>query len=161
MLWSAPCVWSPVRCPPGVELLRDVPPDLVLPMDAQRLQEVFINLFINALQAIKAPEGRIAVSARRDPERGQAVITVSDSGLGINPEDQARIFDPFFTTKEVGKGTGLGLSIVFGIVEQHQGEITVESTPGKGASFILRLPLTTPAVPDDQNDDQNGDRDGA
>ena len=149
------------QVPAGVELLRDVPADLVLPMDAQRLQEVFINLFINALQAIKAPEGRIVVSARRDPERGQAVITVSDSGLGINPEDQARIFDPFFTTKEVGKGTGLGLSIVFGIVEQHQGEITVESTPGKGASFILRLPLAAPAVPDDQNGDQNIGRDGA
>ena len=149
------------QVPAGVELLRDVPADLVLPMDAQRLQEVFINLFINALQAIKTPEGRIAISARRDPERGQAVITVSDSGLGINLEDQARIFDPFFTTKEVGKGTGLGLSIVFGIVEQHQGEITVESAPGQGASFILRLPLSTPAVPNDLNDDQNGDRGNA
>jgi signal transduction histidine kinase len=87
------------------------------------------------------------------------VVTVSDSGVGINPEDQARIFDPFFTTKEVGKGTGLGLSIVFGIVEQHQGEITVESTPGKGASFIMRLPLQAPAVVD-ADGDEVGDGDG-
>jgi two-component system, NtrC family, sensor kinase len=136
------------QVPAGVEIVREVPPELVLPMDAQRMQEVFINLFINALQAIKEPAGRILVSARSDPERGQAVVTVSDSGIGINPDDQARIFDPFFTTKAVGKGTGLGLSIVFGIVEQHQGEILVESTPGKGASFILRLPLETPVVPE-------------
>jgi len=136
------------QVPAGVEITRDVPPQLVVPMDAQRMQEVFLNLFINALQAIKEPEGRIAVTAGVDPEHGQAVITVSDSGSGIAPEDQARIFDPFFTTKEVGKGTGLGLSIVFGIVEQHQGEIAVESAPGRGASFILRLPLSLPALAD-------------
>ena len=130
------------QVPAGVEIDRRVPPELTLPMDAQRMQEVFLNLFINALQAIREPTGRISVTAERDPERGVAVITVSDSGGGIALEDQARIFDPFFTTKEVGKGTGLGLSIVFGIVEQHQGEIAVESTPGRGASFILRLPLS-------------------
>ena len=137
------------QVPAGVEILREVPPKLVLPMDAQRMQEVFINLFINALQAIKGCSGRITISARPDPERGQVVVTVADTGIGIGPEDLARIFDPFFTTKEVGKGTGLGLSIVFGIVEQHQGEITVESAPGQGASFILRLPLSVPAVTDD------------
>jgi len=140
------------QVPAGIDLVREVPPELVLPMDAQRMQEVFLNLFINALQAIKDPVGRILISARHDRERGQAVITVSDSGGGIDPDDQARIFDPFFTTKEVGKGTGLGLSIVFGIVEQHQGEITVESTPGQGASFILRLPLTLPAVIEERSD---------
>ena len=134
------------QVPAGVEIVRDVPADLVAPMDAQRMQEVFINLFINALQAIREPGGRIAVSAAADAERGQAVITVSDTGAGIAPEDLAHIFDPFFTTKEVGKGTGLGLSIVFGIVEQHQGEIVVDSAPGRGASFILRLPLALPAV---------------
>ncbi len=133
------------QVPAGVELLRDVPPDLVLPMDAQRLQEVFINLFINALQAIKAPEGRIAVSARRDPERGQAVITVSDSGLGINPEDQARIFDPFFTTKEVGRGTGQGLTISRSIVvDKHRGQLFFETEEGRGTAFVVRLPLANP-----------------
>jgi len=82
-------------------------------------------------------------------ERGQAVILIRDTGAGISQEDLARIFDPFFTTKEVGKGTGLGLSIVFGIVEQHQGEIAVESTLGQGACFTLRLPLQAPAMKDD------------
>ncbi len=137
------------QVPAGVEITRDVPEDLLVPMDAQRMQEVFLNLFINALQAIKEPTGRIAVAAHVDSERGQAVISVSDSGEGIAPEDQARIFDPFFTTKEVGKGTGLGLSIAFGIVEQHQGEISVESAPGKGACFTLRLPLSLPVLADE------------
>ena len=137
------------QVPAGVEITSDVPADLVLPMDAQRMQEVFLNLLINALQALRAtPQrtGRIAISAERDGEREQAVITVADTGAGIEAEDIARIFDPFFTTKEVGKGTGLGLSIVFGIVEKHQGEIAVESAPGEGARFIVRLPLTLPAI---------------
>ncbi|MBI5520646.1 MAG: HAMP domain-containing histidine kinase [Desulfovibrio sp.] len=133
------------QVPAGVELVQNVPEDLTLHLDAQRMQEVFLNLFINALQAIKTPSGRIEVTAEADPASGQAVISVEDTGEGIAPEDAARIFDPFFTTKEVGKGTGLGLSIVFGIVEQHQGEISVESAAGKGARFILRLPLATPA----------------
>ena len=129
------------QVPAGVEILRAVPEDIVIPMDAQRMQEVFINLLINALQALKDGSGRISITARADAENGQAVITVADTGAGIAPDDLARIFDPFFTTKDVGKGTGLGLSIVFGIVEQHQGEIGVESAPGQGTSFIVRLPL--------------------
>jgi signal transduction histidine kinase len=134
------------QVPAGVDIVREVPQDLILPMDAQRMQEVFLNLLINALQAIGGGLGRIEITARRDDERGQAVISVNDTGAGIDPEDIARIFDPFFTTKEVGKGTGLGLSIVFGIVEKHQGEIAVESDAGHGARFILRLPLSLPAV---------------
>jgi len=137
------------QVPAGVEILREVPGDIIIPMDAQRMQEVFINLLINALQAIKSASGQIAISATRDMERGQAVILIRDTGAGISQEDLARIFDPFFTTKEVGKGTGLGLSIVFGIVEQHQGEIAVESTPGQGACFTLRLPLQAPAMKGD------------
>lgn len=129
------------QVPAGVELVQRVPEDLSLPMDAQRMQEVFINLFINALQAIKGGTGRIEVEAHSESDTGHAVITVSDTGEGIAPEDATRIFDPFFTTKEVGKGTGLGLSIVFGIVEQHHGEICVESEPGHGARFVMRLPL--------------------
>ncbi|HWR03407.1 MAG TPA: ATP-binding protein [Humidesulfovibrio sp.] len=129
------------QVPAGVEITREVPPDLVLLMDAQRMQEVFLNLLINALQAQKDKTGRIAISAGRDEAQGQAVISVADTGAGIAEADLAHIFDPFFTTKEVGKGTGLGLSIVFGIVEQHQGSISVESAPGQGTCFTLRLPL--------------------
>jgi len=134
------------QVPAGIEITREVPADLLLPMDAQRMQEVFLNLLINALQAIKTASGRISITAGRDAEHGQAVIAITDTGAGIEPDDIARIFDPFFTTKEVGKGTGLGLSIVFGIVEKHQGEIAVESAPGQGARFILRLPLALPAT---------------
>jgi two-component system, NtrC family, sensor kinase len=133
------------QVPAGVEILRQVPRELVIFMDAQRMQEVFLNLLINALQALKDHSGRIIISAAREAETGQAVITVADTGAGIAKEDLARIFDPFFTTKEVGKGTGLGLSIVFGIVEQHQGDISVESAPGQGTSFFVRLPLNAPA----------------
>ncbi|HLP41631.1 MAG TPA: ATP-binding protein, partial [Fibrobacteria bacterium] len=128
------------QVPAGVEILREVPGDIIIPMDAQRMQEVFINLLINALQAISGQSGRITISALRDVERGQAVISVSDTGAGIGQEDLARIFDPFFTTKEVGKGTGLGLSSVYGIVKQSGGSITVESAPGKGSSFRVFLP---------------------
>jgi len=144
------------QVPAGVEITRQVSPDLVLPMDAQRMQEVFLNLLINALQALKDHTGRISITAWRDAEHGQAVITVADTGSGIASDDLARIFDPFFTTKEVGKGTGLGLSIVFGIVEQHQGEIAVESTRGGGASFILRLPLVAQAGADGDNGASGG-----
>jgi len=137
------------QVPAGVDITRHVTEDITLPMDAQRMQEVFLNLLINALQAIPNKSGSINISAHTDKERSQAVITVTDTGTGIAPEDQARIFDPFFTTKEVGKGTGLGLSIVFGIVEQHQGEISVENAPGGGTSFFVRLPLELPAQTDD------------
>lgn len=133
------------QVPAGVEIVRQVPQDLVIFMDAQRMQEVFLNLLINALQALNDHSGRIAISAGRDLAQGQAVISVADTGAGIAEADLARIFDPFFTTKEVGKGTGLGLSIVFGIVEQHQGDISVESALGKGTGFVLRLPLEAAA----------------
>jgi len=81
------------------------------------------------------------VSAETDADAGVAVIVVEDTGVGIPEEDLGRVFDPFYTTKEVGKGTGLGLSIVFGIIEKHHGSIAAEKTDGKGARFVIRLPL--------------------
>jgi two-component system NtrC family sensor kinase len=96
---------------------------------------------MNALQAIENPPGHIRIGAELDGANQQAVITVEDSGVGISEKDLARIFDPFFTTKEVGMGTGLGLSIVYGIVQKHQGSITVESREQEGTRFIIRLPL--------------------
>jgi PAS domain S-box-containing protein len=102
-----------------------------------QLQQVFLNLFLNARDAM--PKGGwLMVSSRADGTR--AVIEVSDTGSGIPSEHLARIYDPFFTTKAIGRGTGLGLSITYGIVHEHDGTIHCESTIGKGTRFILSLP---------------------
>ncbi|MBZ2173275.1 sensor histidine kinase [Nitratidesulfovibrio sp. SRB-5] len=88
--------------------------------------------------------GAITVTATRDVAARQVVLRVADTGIGIGPEHLGRIFDPFFTLKEVGKGTGLGLSVAFGIIRKHGGSIGVESTPGAGTCFTIRLPLGAP-----------------
>ncbi|MCE5336701.1 MAG: GHKL domain-containing protein, partial [Desulfobacteraceae bacterium] len=119
---------------------RDVPENLSLNLDAQRMQQVFLNLIENAVHAIDPP-GRIRIAAATDEVRGNIVITVEDSGKGIAETEIGRIFDPFFTTKEVGAGTGLGLSIVFGIVQKHRGAITVKSRENEGTCFTILLPL--------------------
>ena len=129
------------QLPGGIEIEIDIPEDLTVPVDIQRMQQVFLNLFLNAIQAFPEPPGQIRVKARKDTEKREAVIEVEDTGVGIDQEHLSRIFDPFFTTKEVGAGTGLGLSIVHGIIEQHNGTITVESRKGEGTRFIIRLPL--------------------
>ncbi len=131
----------------GVRLRSDVPGDLVLAADASRLQEALLNLLLNAIQAV-GERGEVTLAARRDPERKQAVITVSDTGPGVPEEIRGRIFDPFYTTKEEGRGTGLGLSIVYGIIEKHAGTVTVENTEGCGASFVIRLPLSETTPPE-------------
>jgi CheY-like chemotaxis protein len=103
---------------------------------------VFLNLLVNAAQAIPvghAAENRISVSVRQREER--VVIEVSDTGCGIPQDIMARIFDPFFTTKPVGVGTGLGLSICHNIVASVGGEISVESTVGRGSTFRISLPV--------------------
>ena len=128
------------QVPAGIDIVEDVPEDLMLHLDAQRMQEAFLNLFMNSVQAIETLPGQIKVEARLDKEIRRVVIMVTDTGKGISKTDLGRIFDPFFTTKEVGAGTGLGLSIVYGIIEKHQGTITVESTEGEGTRFIIRLP---------------------
>ena len=124
---------------PDIGMTVDIPADLVLPMDVQRMQEVFINLIINATQAIDR-QGQITIRAALDVATGEVVIEIQDNGQGIPEKNLARIFDPFFTTKEVGVGTGLGLSVVYGIVQQHRGGIAVQSKAGQGTSFFIRLP---------------------
>jgi two-component system NtrC family sensor kinase len=108
----------------------------------QQLNQVFLNLLVNAAHAIGKNQGIITV--RTWSEAKNVFVSVSDTGCGIPDEIQQRIFEPFFTTKEVGKGTGLGLSISFDIIRKHGGEIRVESEPGRGASFIVRLPVDGP-----------------
>jgi two-component system NtrC family sensor kinase len=104
----------------------------------QQMNQVFMNLLINAVHAIEK-QGEIIIRTRE--ENGSILAAISDTGHGIPKEDLNKIFEPFFTTKEVGKGTGLGLSITYEIVRRHDGEITVESEVGKGTTFTVRLPI--------------------
>ncbi|MHB1013108.1 MAG: PAS domain-containing sensor histidine kinase [Desulfobacteria bacterium] len=104
----------------------------------QQMNQVFMNLLVNAAHAIEQ-QGVITVRSRE--EDGYIHVTVADTGQGIPEANLNRIFEPFFTTKEVGKGTGLGLSITYDIVKKHNGEITVRSEPGKGTVFTVRIPV--------------------
>ena len=104
-----------------------------------QLQQVFLNLFLNARDAM--PSGGWLTASTRI-EDGQAVAEVADTGSGIPPEHLARIYDPFFTTKAIGRGTGLGLSITYGIVHEHDGSIRCDSAVGQGTRFTLTLPLS-------------------
>ncbi len=133
----------------GIEVTREYAPDLPPIMaDPDRLEQVFINLLINARDAIEERwEGRdaepgdkrITVTSRL--EDGRVMVEVRDTGTGIDKAHRDKIFDPFFTTKEVGKGTGLGLSISYGIVTDCGGEIRVGPDEGPGASFIVTFPV--------------------
>ena len=106
-----------------------------------KLQQVFLNLFLNARDAMPSG-GWLTVRSRI--EGVSAVIEVADTGAGISPEHLSRIYDPFFTTKTVGQGTGLGLSVTYGVVQEHQGTIECASRPGHGTLFMLTLPLAVP-----------------
>ena len=118
--------------------------------DSNQLEQVLINLCVNARDAM--PEGgtlRIELhqldprSPSAPPDTEAVVLTVSDTGTGMEPEVLKRIFEPFFTTKDVGKGTGLGLSMVYGIVTQNGGQISVESSVGRGTTFTIIFPVTS------------------
>jgi two-component system, NtrC family, sensor kinase len=131
-------------------------PDLPLvPCLAGEINQVFLNLIVNAAQAIgekvkaggsSAPKGRIVISTRQDG--AWVEIAIQDTGPGIPPEVLPRIFDPFFTTKPVGAGTGQGLAIAHAVVvETHGGSISVESDDGRGATFFVRLPVQPGGAP--------------
>jgi PAS domain S-box-containing protein len=112
--------------------------------DAHQIQQVLLNLMINAEQAMLDANGRgvLLVRTRHEGERDAVILEVADNGPGIPTDVQTRIFDPFFTTKEVGKGTGLGLTVAYAIVQEHGGRIRVSPTPGGGATFSVELPLS-------------------
>ena len=105
--------------------------------NASKLQQVFMNLVLNARDAMPAG-GRLTINTRLVDT--SLVVDFRDTGTGIAPENIARIYDPFFTTKEVGQGTGLGLALSYGIIQEHSGRIFVESRPGEGTHFTLKLP---------------------
>jgi signal transduction histidine kinase len=119
----------------GVTVQASAGEDIEIRADRHLMEQVFINLFTNALHAMEG-SGSLAVSASR--AEGVVKIEVSDTGPGIPEKDIPRIFDPFFSTKE--KGTGLGLAIVYNIIQKHYGKISVTSPPGKGTTFTLLLP---------------------
>ena len=103
----------------------------------QKLNQVFMNILVNAGQAIEE-KGVITIKSRT--EDTNAVVEISDTGCGIAPEHLSKIFDPFFTTKDIGKGTGLGMNIAYNIVKEHGGRIEVKSEVGKGTTFCIILP---------------------
>ena len=127
-----------------IEVTLDLgPEEPVVVGNPIQLEQVFINLLANARDAVlDSPRKAIRISA----SVGSATVEIAfvDTGHGIPSGLEQRIFDPFFTTKEVGKGTGLGLSITYGIVKEHGGTISVVSTPGEGATFLIQLPLAGP-----------------
>jgi PAS domain S-box-containing protein len=112
--------------------------------DPDQLSQVFSNLMINAQQALSDFEGRrkIKISTRLDRKKNSVVIKIADSGPGMPEAIRSRIFEPFFTTKQVGSGTGIGLAFCHRIIETHNGAIRVESQPGEGTSFFIRLPAS-------------------
>jgi signal transduction histidine kinase len=149
------------QVPSQVAVHTDIPADITILGDKQRLQQALLNLIKNALEALEGA-GEITIRAvRRDaaqagnapdrfkflaqcnPVRDAVELEIHDDGHGIPPEVLPRIFDPFFTTKDVGKGSGLGLFVVFEIIEEHGGCIAAESAPGQGTTFLVRLPLNT------------------
>lgn len=131
------------QIPSEVQISREVPPDITIYVERQRIQQVFLNLIKNALDAV-GEQGKIWITARQlcdiSKKTHEVEIFIEDNGPGIPAEMAGKIFDPFFTTKDVGKGSGLGLFIVHDIIEAHEGRITVESRKGAGTTFAIWLP---------------------
>jgi len=125
----------------NVKVVKRFSPDLPpITVDPDKMRQVFMNLLMNAKQAME-DGGTITVSTSYDSNKDLITISIKDTGIGIRPEIIHKIFDPFFTTKPTGMGTGLGLSVSYGIVKDHEGEIQVDSTPGKGSTFKIILPV--------------------
>jgi CheY-like chemotaxis protein len=118
----------------------------IIHVSASELHQVLLNIINNAMDALESSGGTIDISTRTDS--GSIIIDIADNGPGISEANLSRIFDPFFTTKSVGKGTGLGLSICYGVVRHMGGNITVDSSPGQGTTFHVRIPAGARAVDD-------------
>jgi C4-dicarboxylate-specific signal transduction histidine kinase len=115
-----------------------------LPLLPQALQQVLVNLIINALDAM-SNTAQPTLTIRTERREGWCLIEVADNGTGISPEHMGRLFEPLFTTKPVGKGTGLGLSISYSLVQKQGGSISVHSQPENGTRFTIRLPIDSGA----------------
>lgn len=126
----------------SLELAPDLPE---VTGSAQRIEQVVVNLLLNACQALPGPDRAITLATHYAPESRAVLLTVADQGVGIAPEDLPRLTDPFFTTKRDLGGTGLGLSVSAGIAKEHGGSLTFTSTPGQGTTACLALPVTAGA----------------
>ena len=145
--------------PSNIRITQDIQGDCgLVRADPTQIHQIALNLITNAYHAVEPKNGEIDVRLREVgiepghlpdsalPPGRYALLSVSDTGVGINPSILQKIFEPYFTTKEQGKGTGLGLSVVYGIVKEHQGDIRVTSELGKGATFDVYLPIMAQAV---------------
>jgi two-component system NtrC family sensor kinase len=127
----------------NVEVTKSLAGDIpTIIADGDQLQQVFMNIIINACEAMEGG-GRLKLSTHHDEINRKIIVEIEDTGCGIPEENTDRVFEPFFTTKEVGKGTGLGLAVSYGIITKHRGTISVESEDGQGATFVIKLPLGT------------------
>jgi two-component system NtrC family sensor kinase len=125
-----------------IEIIKRL--DQTLPFiegDANQIKQVFMNIMVNAAEAMSERGGAFTITTGSTSDRSSIFISFQDEGTGIPSEIQSKIFDPFFTTKGVGKGTGLGLSTSYGIIQSHHGTIEVTSSPGKGTTFTIYLPI--------------------
>jgi two-component system NtrC family sensor kinase len=130
----------------GAAAITKCDPDLKqIECDEQQIKQALVALLINACEAVHTGEGVITISSRYLPAAHAAEIRVIDNGIGMDEQTKQHVFEPFFTTKEQGKGVGLGLAVVYGIVTGHGGQIEVESSPGSGTTFVIRLPDSSDA----------------
>jgi len=133
------------QMPNNIHFDIQVPANIQASLGEQRIERVLINLIMNAVHAMK-DGGQIIIRANNEYQKEGFSFQVIDTGVGIPKEIISKVFDPFFTTKKVGKGSGLGLSIVYGIMEQHGGNISVVSEVGKGTAFTCFIPFQQPEL---------------
>jgi two-component system, NtrC family, sensor kinase len=130
----------------NIQIIRNFPSDLcTVKVDGNQMKQVFINILVNALDAMQGG-GEITITITPGASRDGAPcveITIADTGTGIPREVLRKVFDPFFTMKEPGKGTGLGLSVTKGIIERHDGRITIDSAVGEGATVKIAIPCNS------------------
>ena len=112
--------------------------------DADQLEQVFVNMIMNAFDAMNRNGGTLRVTANSEKGNGGSRVTIAfeDTGVGVAPEHEKSLFAPFFTTKEPGKGTGMGLAVSQSIVREHDGEITFSSGP-TGSRFVVAIPMAS------------------
>jgi two-component system NtrC family sensor kinase len=140
----------------GIQVLRELSVDLPeVKGDLSQLQQVLLNLFGNALDAMETTGGQLKLVTEQ--KQHSVMLEIIDTGIGISREDREKVFDPFYTTKPIGKGTGLGLSICYGIIKEMQGDIQINSEAGSGTTVNIVLPIATVAVGEESNENEGAD----